>query len=141
MDPHPLQPPHGTTVLADLDRTDELPVLDPGAYEARERAAANAPTAAGDAAVPAREPDDPLQTAAANLRQAQDLLGSRAERLRTLEISLQAAHAARAAAEQRAAALAEELTHTRVAGEERAAQLGEELTRARVAGEERAAQL
>ena len=38
MDPHPVLPPQGTTPAADLDRTDELPVLDPGAYEAREQA-------------------------------------------------------------------------------------------------------
>jgi len=154
---------------SDLDSTDELPALDPRAYEAvaRDRLADTSvlpglsledpglqpPPGAGEAG------EDPLQTAAANLREAQELLASRAARMAELERVLEEAQHARANAERRVEALTAELTAARVAAEQREsereaaeagaraaagrreAELGEELARARAAAGQQASDL
>jgi pSer/pThr/pTyr-binding forkhead associated (FHA) protein len=126
MDPRPRQPPQGPPPqAADLDSTDELPALDPTAYEAAARARAldtwiQPGLPLPDAAVELRAGgEDPLQTAVANMREAQQLLASRAARLTELERSLEDAHAAQVAAERRAAQLSEELTEARTQAAQR----------------------
>ena len=126
MDTRPRQsqkglPPPGN----DLDSTDELPVLDPKAYEAslRDRladtwvqptlpAAATAEPAAG-----ADTGEDTLQTAVANLHEAQELLASREARLIEVERALEEARASGAAAGRRAEQLTQELAQARSAAE------------------------
>jgi DNA repair exonuclease SbcCD ATPase subunit len=147
MDPRPRQPPHelpppGT----DLDSTDQLPVLDPTAYEAagRERLADTwvqpvlpQPEAVGEARGGA---EDPLQTAAANLREAQELLAKRAARLAELERALEEAQGAHAAAERRAGDLAEELSQARSAADKRESQLNAAQAEAHTASERRSSE-
>src|SRR5207245_16527 len=83
--------------------TDELPALDPKAYEAAARERLNdtwvqpvlQPADAGAAARGGAEGgEDPLQTAAANLREAQGLLANRGMRLAEIERSLEEARGA-----------------------------------------------
>jgi chromosome segregation ATPase len=145
MDPRPRQPARETAhPEKDLDSTDQLPVLDPTAYEAgvRERAEHSGTwimPAAGvqSAAEPRSAADDPLQTAVENLHQAEKLLGRRAEQLGQLERALEEARTARAAAEQRTAQLGTELAEARAAAEQRLAALNEELARMRGDAEQR----
>ncbi|HLJ37677.1 MAG TPA: FHA domain-containing protein [Steroidobacteraceae bacterium] len=147
MDPRPRQPPAGLPPpAADLDSTDELPVLDVTAYEAAARERLDdtwiQPGTSGSGIAPDTRAgaEDPLQTAVANLREAQELLKGRAARLSELEHSLEDAHAARGAAERNATRLAEELNEAR----SRAAQLetehAAEQTEARLARERSAAE-
>jgi DNA repair exonuclease SbcCD ATPase subunit len=147
MDPRPRHPPPGPPPqAADLDSTDELPVLDPTAYEAaaRERAADTwiqpGLPLPETAAEPRAGGEDPLQTAVANLLEAQQLLASRAARLTELERSLEDAHAAHAAAERRAAQLAEELTQTRTQAAQRETERSAEQAEQRAAAERREAE-
>ncbi|HEV2229911.1 MAG TPA: FHA domain-containing protein [Steroidobacteraceae bacterium] len=139
-------PPPGT----DLDSTDELPVLDPKAYEAAARdhladtwiqpglppreAAAEPPPVGAEAG------EDPLQTAAANLREAQELLSSRGARLAEIERTLEEARAVRAGAERRVEQLTEELTAARAAAQQRETERAAQEAEARAAAERREAQ-
>jgi len=166
MDPRLRQPPEGIPPPGtDLDSTDELPALDPKAYEAaaRERLADTwiQPVLVGDAGSEASAPaeaaepaEDPLQTAVANLHEAQQLLASRGSRLAEIERSLEESHAAHAAtgqrveqlteelaqAQQREAELAAEVTRARADAAQQAGELAEELARMRRAAEQREAQ-
>ncbi|HWZ63337.1 MAG TPA: FHA domain-containing protein [Steroidobacteraceae bacterium] len=147
MDPRPRQPaqelpPPG----ADLDSTDQLPVLDPTAYEAaaRERLADTWVQPVLPQAETASETrggaEDPLQTAAANLREAQELLAKRAARLTELERALEEARGAHAVAERRAGDLGDELSQARAAAEKRETQLNAEQAEARAAVERRSSE-
>jgi hypothetical protein len=151
MDPRLRQPPEGLPPPGtDLDSTDELPALDLKAYEAaaRERLA----DTWIQPGLPEREPapdttpagaegaEDPLQTAVANLREAQELLASRGTRLTEIERSLEEAHAARAAAERRLEQLAAELAEARRSAAQNAAAHAAEQAEARAAEERRTAQ-
>jgi pSer/pThr/pTyr-binding forkhead associated (FHA) protein len=127
MDPRPNLPPEGSLPAEiDLDRTDELPVLDVRAYEAAahdplaETSVQPALSVEEAVAEPRAGAEDPLQTAVANLREAQELL---------------------AAAELRAGQLTQELTATRAAAGQREAERGEELERARAAAGQQASDL
>jgi hypothetical protein len=156
MDPRLRQPPEGLPPPGtDLDSTDELPVLDPKAYEAAARARL-ADTwiqpglperepepeipAAAEAAEAGEAGEDPLQTAAANLREAQALLASRGARLAEIERSLEEAHAARAGAERRLEQLTAELGAARAAAAHNAAAHEAEQAEVRAAEEQRAVQ-
>jgi chromosome segregation ATPase len=141
--PAPGSPSHES----DLDSTDELPALDIKAYEAATRdrladtwvqpglkpggAAAEEPRRAAEGA------EDPLQTAAANLREAQELLASRAARLADIERALEEAHRAHAGAERRAEQLGAELSQARTAAGQRAAARAAAEADARAAAERR----
>ncbi|HET7755794.1 MAG TPA: hypothetical protein VFK87_00930, partial [Steroidobacteraceae bacterium] len=148
MDPRPRQPAPGPPPGADHDSTDELPALDPAAFEAaaRERletsdtwimprpAPRAAPALAGEPAQSAESAtagDDPLQTAADNLREALALLASRGEQLAQVESFLEKARGEAAAAERRATQLADELKEARATAAERETRLGAELAAAR----------
>jgi len=153
MDPRLRAPPRGTPLPgADLDSTDQLPVFDPQAYEAAERerladtwqhpvlkpAETSAePRAAAEGAEGA---EDPLQTAVANLHEAQALLTSRGARLAEIERTLEEARAAQAAAERRAQQLTEELTAARAAAAQRDSEHAAAASEARAAAERRDAQ-
>src|SRR5579862_8356502 len=125
MDPRLRTPPQESLALgADLDSTDELPVLELEAYEtaAKDRLADTSvqpgikPDEAAAEPSPAPESaEDPLQTAVANLREAQELLANRGARLADIERALEEAHAARAATEGRVAQLTEELSRAQAA--------------------------
>jgi len=169
MDPRLRQPPLGSPPPgADLDSTDELPALDARAYEAaaKERLGDTwiqpglQPAEAGaEARAGAEGGEDPLQTAVANLREAQELLTSRGARLAEIERALEEAHAARAGAQRRVEQLTDELTQVRAAAaqgeiesaareaeahaaaERREAQRATELAQARTAAEQREAEL
>ena len=147
MDPRPRPPsPEQPLPAADLDSTDQLPVLDPAAYEAAAGDRLNdtwihpamaAPVGAAEARADA---EDPLQTAAANLREAQELLASRAARLGELERSLEETHAARSAAVQRAAQLTQELNEARSRAAQHDTERTAEQAEARAAAERREAE-
>ena len=172
MDPRLRQPPRETPLPgADLDSTDELPVLDPKAYEAAERdrladtwrqpalKTAETSTEPRASAEVAEAAEDPLRTAVANLHEAQALLTSRGARLIEIERALEESRAAHAAAERRAQQLNEELSaartaaaqrdsehaaagnEARAAAERRDAQHASELAKVRSAAEQRAAEL
>ena len=152
MDPRPNLPPEGSpSAEIDLDRTDELPVLDLRAYEAAAQDQAQDRLAETwvqpglpvqeAAAEPPAGMDDPLQIAVANLREAQELLAGRGARLAEIERALEEAQGARAAAELRAGELTQELTAIRAAAGQRAAELGEEVERARAAAGQQASDL
>jgi chromosome segregation ATPase len=132
----------------DLDSTDQLPALDPAAYEAAARERLNetwvqpAPGLASlaSAGEPAAGGEDPLQTAAANLREAQELLASRGARLAEIERSLEETHGARAAAERRLEQLGGELAEARSAVAQRVTQIAADQAEARAAAEQRDSQ-
>ena len=144
--PAPGSPSHES----DLDSTDQLPAFDPKAYEAagRDRLAETAVLPGLSLEEPALQPppgagevgEDPLQTAAANLRQAQELLASRAARMAELERVFEEAQHARANAERRVEALAAELAAARVAAEQRASEREAADAGARAATERREGQ-
>src|SRR5215469_8829593 len=123
MDPRLRQSPKGLPPPGnDLDSTDELPVLDPKAYEAslRDRLADTwvqpaLPSAAkaGESAAGADAGDDTVQTAVANLHEAEELLASREARLLELERALEEARATHVAAERHAQQLTQELAQAR----------------------------
>jgi len=129
MDPRLKLPPQGSPPAAvDLDRTDELPVLDLKAYGAGadERFAEtwvqpglSLKEGAAEPATGAARADDPLQTAVANLREAQELLASRGARLAEIERALEESQGARAVAEERVEQLTEELTAARAVAAKR----------------------
>ncbi|HVH84426.1 MAG TPA: FHA domain-containing protein, partial [Steroidobacteraceae bacterium] len=115
---------------------DELPALDPKAYEAaaRDRLADTwiqpglpSTQAAAEPPAGAAAGEDPLRTAVANLHQAQELLHSRGARLAEIERALEEAHGARAGAEQRVAQLTAELITVRAAAGQQAGDLAAEL--------------
>ena len=144
MDPRPRQPSPGPSPPAvDLDSTDELPVLDPAAYEAAARDRLNDTwvqpevSGSGMAAEVRAGAEDPLQTAVANLREAQELLEGRAARLGELERSLAEAHAARSAAERHATQLVEELNQSRSRAAQLEVERATEQAEARLARERR----
>src|ERR1700741_869818 len=132
MDPRLKPPPEESPAPGiDLDRTDELPIPDLRAYEASLREAAVAPRAGAEGAA------DPLQTAVANLREAQELLAGRGVRLAEGQRALEEAHSARSAAEQRV----EQLTEARTAAERSETQHAADLAAARSAAGQREAEL
>lgn len=149
----PALAPASTPAESDLDSTAELPVLDAatGAAAPADQAHSSAdtwvmppaPRTALAAAAAAREPgpgDAQLQSLAAKLREAEELLASKSERLRQLERARDEAHAARAAAEQRAAGLSAQLAEQQAPAAEHAAQMDEAVL-ARAAAEQHVAQL
>ncbi|HWW31740.1 MAG TPA: FHA domain-containing protein [Steroidobacteraceae bacterium] len=150
MDPRLRTPPQESLALgADLDSTDELPVLDLEAYEtaAKDRLAdtsvqpAIKPDEAAAAPSPAAESaEDPLQTAVANLREAQELLASRGARLADIERALEEAHAAHAATAGRVGQLTEELSRAQAAAAQRDGERVTQEAEARAALEQREAQ-
>jgi FHA domain len=171
MDPHRMSPsPLPAAAAADLEITAELPVLedadyaleenvqrartDPWPIAATERAA---PVVAADAEA-TQQFDSESQAVSATVREIQERLANKNERLREIENAHDEERVGRAAAEQRAAdlnvelaqlqAAAEqsaaqiaELTQARTVADERATRLADELARARSAAEQRAAQL
>ncbi len=136
MQPNPLN-----ADAADLETTAELPVLEMAAYEAAhpelgvtdtwvapQPGALRSPPAAGEASLEQhRRLEDDLRMLAANLRELEERLGHKGERLAAIERELADAQEARSAAEQRAEALSRELTDTRLALSSARAQ-AEELT-------------
>jgi chromosome segregation ATPase len=150
MDPRLRTPPQEPPALgADLDSTDELPVLDLESYEAaaKDRLADTwvqpgiKPGEAAAAPSPAAESaEDPLQTAVANLREAQQLLASRGARLADVERALEEAHAAHAATAGRVAQLTEELSRAQAAAVQRDGERVTQEAEARAALEQREAQ-
>ena len=162
MNPHRVSPsllPEPSA--ADLEITAELPVLDdadhtsdPWAIAATEQ---TTPVVAADAGA-ARQLDSESLAVSARMREIQERLANKNERLRQLEDAHDEQRVGRAAAEQRAADLyaqleqlqaaaarsatqIAELTQARSVVDERATQLADELARARGAAEQRAAQL
>jgi chromosome segregation ATPase len=171
MNPHRMSPsPPPAATAADLEITAELPVLDGADYalaenEQRERTD-RSPIAAPEPATPVvaadaeatRQLDSESQAVSAQVREIQERLANKNQRLRQLENAHDEERVGRAAAEQRAADLnAElaqlqaaaaqsgaqiaELTQARSAADERATQLAHDLERTRSAAEQRAAQL
>ncbi|HUL48043.1 MAG TPA: FHA domain-containing protein [Steroidobacteraceae bacterium] len=143
--PAPGSPPHES----DLDSTDELPALDPKAYEAasRNRLAdtwvqpglkVEGPEGAPRGVAGGTE--DPLQTAVANLREAQDLLTSRSARLADIERALEEALRAHAGAERRVEQLDAELSQARTAAGQRETERAAAEAEARAAAERRETQ-
>jgi chromosome segregation ATPase len=131
---------------SDLDSTDELPVLDPKAYEAatRDRLAdtwvqpgLKLAEAAAEARGAPEGSEDPLQTAVANLREAQELLVSRGARLADVERALEEAQRARASAERRAEQLGAELSQARAGAGQRESERAAAEAEARAAVERR----
>jgi len=128
-------PPAPSHPESDLEGTAELPLLDPAAEAAREQrqsqtdtwiaplparlAEALAPAAPPAAApppagaAPARQAQLTEPALSAKLHETQDLLASRSARLTQVERARDEVHAARAAAEQRAAQLNTELGQVR----------------------------
>jgi len=151
MDPRLRTPPEGSPPPGtDLDSTDELPALDPKAYEAaaRDRLAdtwvqpgLSPKEAVAELPARAEAGEDPLQTAVANLREAQELLSSRGTLLAEAERALEEAERARVSAEQRLQELIGELSQARAAAAQREAELGEELAGARATAGQQASEL
>ena len=128
---------------SDPERTAELPVLDPTAYAAAGEHHESGtdtlmlpPLAARPAATEAVPAAGTEQAPSARLRETQELLASKGARLTQVEHAVDEAHAARAAAEQRAAQLDGELGEVRA---ELAFQV-DELTRSRAQFDEQLAQ-
>jgi chemotaxis protein MotB len=149
MDPRP-KPPEGSFPAGiDLDRTDELPALDLRAHEAAphdrlsetwiQPGLSSLTEAAADPAARTRA-EDPLQTAVANLREAQELLAGRSARLVEIENALDEARGERAAVERRVAQLTEELTAARAVAAQRDIERAGAEAEARAAAERREAQ-
>jgi len=135
--------PPPASAKEDLENTAELPVLDPAVLHSPDDAHSSTDTWA---AVPQLRPDaerhreGSLEAVAAELRAAQLLLHSKGDRITQLEHEREEAHAARAAAEQRAAELSAALARLQAAGSEQAARLAEH-ERARQSAEQHAAGL
>ena len=146
----PALAPASAPAESDLDSTAELPVLDaatgaaaPAHSPSDTWVMPSAPRTVPAAAAAPREPgpgDAQLQSLAAKLREAWELLASKSERLTQLERVRDEAHAARAAAEQRAAGLSAQLAEQQAPAAEHAAQLDEALL-ARAAADKHLAQL
>jgi chromosome segregation ATPase len=157
MNPHRISPsslPAATE--ADLEITAELPVLDDGNFAPDNEPGAR--TAVTEHATAVAAADSESQAVSAKVREIQERLANKNERLRQLENDYDEERVGRAAAEQRAAELhaqlaqlqaaaarsaaqITELTQARSVGDERATQLTDELARARSAAEQHAAQL
>src|ERR1700757_3153173 len=151
MDPRPKLPPEGSfPVGIDLDRTDELPALDLRAPEAAAQdrlsetwiqpGLSSLTEAAAEPAARTPGAEDPLQTAVANLREAQELLAGRGARLVEIENALDEARTERAAAERRVAQLTEELPAARAVVAQRDIERAGAEAEARAAAERREAQ-
>lgn len=150
MDPRLRPPAQGPLPLGtDLDSTDELPVLDPKAYEAAAHRLADTwvqpalsagEAAAAEASGEAEGAEDPLQTAVANLREAQELLSARGARMAEIERTLEEAQRARASAERHVQQLSEELSQARTAAGQRESERAAAEAEARAAAERREAQ-
>ena len=151
MDPRPKLPPEGSFPAGiDLDRTDELPALDLKAHEAAahdrlsetwiQPGLSSLTEAAAEPAARTQGAEDPLQTAVANLREAQELLAGRGARLVEIENALDEARTERAAAERRVAQLTEELTAARAVVAQRDIERAGAEAEARAAAERREAQ-
>jgi|HubBroStandDraft_1064217.scaffolds.fasta_scaffold00273_18 chromosome segregation ATPase len=170
MNPHRISPSSLPSVTAaDLEITAELPVLDDAGYATENDQQARTdswPVAATENAIPivaadaeaAQQFDSDSQAVSAQVREIQDRLANKNERLRQLENDYADERVGRGAAERRAADLRAELeqlqaaatqsaaqlaelTQTRTVAEERATRLADELAQARSAAEQRAAQL
>ncbi len=171
MDPHRVSPsPLPAAAADDLEITAKLPVLDDAEYALEEselRARTDRwPIAATELATPVVAADaegaekfaSESQAVSATVREIQERLANKNERLRQLENAHDEERVGRAAAEQRAAdlnaelaqlqaAVAQsaaqiaELTQARTVADERARRLADELARARSAAEQRTAQL
>ncbi len=131
---------------ADLESTAELPVLDPVPPAVAEEHARTDTWASLPQLRPDREQhlEKTLEVMSAELRVAQQLLNSKADRLSELEREREEARAAHAAAEERAVESAAAVARLEVAATQHAtqhaAQLAE-LTQARLGAEQRAAGL
>jgi chromosome segregation ATPase len=171
MDPHRVSPSSlPAAAAADLEITAELPVLDDADYALEEngqRARTDPwPIAATEQATPVgaadaeatQQFDSEPQTVSAKMREIQERLANKNERLRQLENAHDEERVGRVAAEQRAADLGAELAQLQVAAAQsvaqiaqltqahsvadaRATQLADELALARSAAEQRAVQL
>jgi chromosome segregation ATPase len=144
-----LRPPAPGSLSHDLDSTDELPALDPKAYEVatRDRLADTWVQPGLKLGEAAEEPrgapegsEDPLQTAVANLREAQELLVSRGARLADVERALEEAQRAHASAERRVEQLGAELSQARTAAGQRETERAAAEAEARTAAERRETQ-
>lgn len=145
-------PPLPDATAADLEITAELPVLDDAdsALEENEQRARTDrwPIAATEPASPVvaadaeatQQFDSESQTVSAQVREIQERLANKNERLRQLENAHDEERVGRAAAEQRAADLNAELAQLQAAAAQSAAQIAE-LTQARTAADEHATQL
>jgi len=150
MDPRLRLSPQGSPPLGtDLDNTDELPVLDLKAYEAaaRDRLAdtwvqpgLSPKEAAAEPPGGAEAGEDPLQTAVANLREAQRLLSSRGARLAEIERALEEAQRARVSAERHVEQLTDEQSQARAAAAQRETERAAAEAEARAGAERREAQ-
>lgn len=162
MNPHRVSPsPLPAPTAADLEITAKLPVLDDADYTTDPwTIGATEPTdaaLAADAEAAARLDSESLAVSA-RVREIQERLANKNERLRQLEDAHDEQRVGRAAAEQRAAELhaqleklqaaaarsaaqLAELTQARTLVDERATRLADELAQARSAAEQRAAQL
>jgi len=130
-------PPVSERAESDLDSTAELPVLDVAASAAQEHPPGRtdtwvmppptreALTAAAGVNDEVRQLEASLRSASTSLRETQELLATRGERLTQVEREREEARAALAAAEQRSAALAAELGLHQAAAAQHAAQLAE----------------
>ncbi|HXY96938.1 MAG TPA: FHA domain-containing protein [Steroidobacteraceae bacterium] len=150
MEPRLRPPAPGTRPPeSDLDSTDELPALDPKAYEAASRdkladtwvqPGLKVEEAAAEPRGAAEGTEDPLQTAVANLREAQELLASRGARLADIERALEEAQSAHASAERRVQQLGTELSQARAAAGQRETERTAAEAEARAAAERRETQ-
>jgi predicted nucleic acid-binding Zn-ribbon protein len=149
MDPRPKPSEGSFPAEIDLDRTDELPALDLRAHETAphdrlsetwiQPGLSSLTEAAADPAARTRA-EDPLQTAVANLREAQELLAGRSARLVEVENALDEARSERAAVERRVAQLTEELAAARAVAAQRDLERAGAEAEARAAAERREAQ-
>ena len=151
MNPHRVSAsPLPAAAEADLDITAELPVLDVADYapENEHQARADpwslpaiehATPVAADADATQQFDAEP-QTVSARMREIQERLAYKNERLRQLENARDEEHAGRAAAEQRTADLSAQLAQLQAAAAQSAAQITE-LTQARAVADECATRL
>ncbi len=155
MNPRPISPsPLPAATAADLEITAELPALDDADWPEAKNAAA---VPSGDAEAGQRLDSD-SQAVSAKVREIQERLANKNERLRQLENDYDEERVGRAAAEAGAAdlhaalALSQadaarsavqlaELTQARAVADERATRLTDELVQVRNAAEQRAEQL
>jgi chromosome segregation ATPase len=150
MIPQPVSP-SAPRAAEDLEATAELPILDPAGTAVAEEAVARTDTWAAPAEQPAApaETTDPAavqsldldsRALSAAMREIQERLANKNERLRQLEEERDGERAARASAEQRTAELAGQVAQLEAAAARAAAQLAE-ATQSRTTAEERAARL
>ena len=141
-------PPVPERAESDLDSTAELPVLDAAASSAQEHPPGRTDTwvmppttrealsaAAGVDDDEVRQLEASLRSVSLTLRETQELLATRGERLAQLEREREEARAAHAAAEQRSGALAAGLAQQQAAAAQQALQLAEARRAGTAAGE------